>query len=83
MKEQMPARLLDEWVAYYDIEPFGKPWENWLMAVPAHMTAAIHSKKGQTPKLSSFIYEHPDAKKERETLEFFNFLESYEQKKRH
>jgi len=79
----MPASVFDQWRAYYQAEPFGQPWENWLMAVPAHILATVHSKKGASPKMKDFFYEDPAVKKERQTKQFFHFLETYEPKRKH
>lgn len=81
MTNSMPSTLLDEWVEYARLEPFGHPWENWLMAIPAHMYASVKSKKGREPSLQSFYYEDSQSKKEREQSQFLHFLDSYEPKK--
>lgn len=74
----MPASQFDSWIAYSKEEPFGNPWENWLMATPALMFAQVHSKRGETPMLKDFFYESAEAKRERQQKEFIRFLETFE-----
>jgi hypothetical protein len=53
------------------------------MAIPAHMTATINSKKGMTPKFGDFFYEDASIKRERQNKEFVHFLDRFKPKSAH
>lgn len=81
LAEQMPYSALCKWEDYARIEPFGNPWDNWLMAVPATMFSQVHSKKGATPKMTDFMYEDAETKKQREAEQLMHFFDTFEPKK--
>lgn len=69
---------------FYDREPFGKDWENWLMAVPLKYFADAHSKKGTNNDISDFFYEDEQSqveRKERETAQLIDFFDTYKPKR--
>ena len=54
----MPVSEFDQWVEYDTEEPFGQPWDNWLMAVQGHLFASANTAKGKTaPTIESFFYK--------------------------
>ena len=56
----MPSSEFSDWLEFAQEEPFGAPWENWLMAVPAHMFASANtSKKKAPPKMEKFFFAGP------------------------
>jgi len=68
----MPASEFNRWKEYSAEEPFGQPWENWLMAVTAQMFAKVHrGKGGQAPTLDDFMYKGPAkiAEKEQQKID--------------
>ena len=77
--ESMSSREYDEWRRYEQAEPFGQPWDNWLMAVQGQMFASAHTAKGKSPpQIKDFFYKGPDDRKvEADTKAdiFVNFLE--------
>ncbi len=75
----MTSSEFSDWMAFAEEEPFGAEWENWLMAIPAHMFASAHSKKGQAPDFQKFFYAGPEAQQKQKTAnakQFISFLES-------
>lgn len=81
LAQDMPASLYQRWQDYARIEPFGQPWENWLMSVPATMFKQVHSRKGQIVQMKDFMYEDPQSKKERESNELMDFFDRFEPKR--
>lgn len=53
----MSSSELTNWIAYYQLEPFGAWRDNWHMATLATMYAQAHSAKGQTTSLSDFMFK--------------------------
>lgn len=72
----MPASLLYKWMDFERLEPFGQPWQNWLMAVPAVDFASVHAKKGTQISLKDYIYEDKQSKIERQNAELFTFFDA-------
>ena len=75
----MARAEFSDWMTFAEEEPFGAEWDNWLMAIPSHMFASAHSKKGQAPEFRKFFYSGPEAKeKEKATnaKRFISFLDS-------
>lgn len=62
----MPVSLLNKWLDFYRLEPFGQEWENWLMARPAHMFAQVNSRKGSIVSVQDFMYVDSVTKKEQD-----------------
>jgi hypothetical protein len=53
MLSEIPDRLLAEWIAYYQIEPFGVEKEDFRAGIIASTIANVNRQKGQkafTPK---------------------------------
>lgn len=80
MMDKMPSSLLKKWIEYNRVEPFGQPWENWLMAIPAHMFAQANSKKGSEPPFKEFIYVDPETARIEKQKAFIGFLDHFEPK---
>ncbi|MFW0776204.1 MAG: phage tail assembly protein T [Rickettsiales bacterium] len=76
----MPASLYSRWQDYSRIEPFGQPWENWLMSVPATMFKQVHSRKGTVVKMQDFTYEDEKSKRDREAADLMAFFDAFEPK---
>jgi hypothetical protein len=55
--ETLPARELDEWTAFYAMEPFGAIRDNWHAAVIACITANAYRAKGKAFSIQDFMYE--------------------------
>lgn len=75
----MTSSEFSDWMTFAQEEPFGAEWENWLMAIPAHMFASAHSKKGSSPEFKKFFYAGPEAKekeKQANVKRFVSFLDS-------
>lgn len=64
----MPSSEFTQWMAFYELEPFGSWRDNYHTAVLAHMYASAHSKR--PPKFSSFFYLDPavQASNERKSM---------------
>lgn len=75
----MPVSEFGRWMAYAEEEPFGQPWENWLMAVQAWQFACAHTGNGKNPpKFQNFMYKGPAARErdaQRKVDSFVSFLE--------
>lgn len=75
----MPSSEFLRWQRYAEEEPFGQPWENWLMARPAFDFAMAHTGKGRPkPRFDSYLYKGPAAlarEKSARVDSFVNFLE--------
>lgn len=63
--DEISASDYESWKLFYKEEPFGGPWENWLMAIQTDIIAKANFKK--PPKLKDYFYEDPDYKRERDT----------------
>lgn len=73
----MSAQQLQKWLDYARQEPFGQPWENWLMAIPAHMYASVHTGKNRAPpKFEKFFHVDTESKRQKDTAEFLTWLDS-------
>ena len=55
MLKQMSAMELSEWVAYYEVEPFGEERADYRSAIIAWVLATINAKKGYRPKVEAFM----------------------------
>ena len=77
---EMPSSAFSEWMEYSELEPFGQPWDNWLMAVNSWQFACAHSDpKKPRPKFQNYFYEAEQDKalrKQAETRQFFDWLDS-------
>jgi hypothetical protein len=76
MAHNMSSSLLHRWREFERVEPFGGPWENWLMAVPASDFASVYARKGVQVKVSDYMYEDAQDKKERQTANLFTWLDA-------
>lgn len=76
----MPVSLMNKWLDFYRLEPFGQEWENWLMARPTHLFAQVHGKKGSKISVQDFMYEDSQSKRDREAEEFMSFLDAFDKK---
>lgn len=72
----MPLSYFERWVMYEQEEPFGQPWENWLMAVPAHQFAHVNSKR--PPNFKDFYFKGRAAREAEEKSRVDNFFEFLE-----
>lgn len=58
----MGSREFSDWQEFAREEPFGAPWENWLMARIAHLFAVANtSKKRKPPEFKTFFFMGPRA----------------------
>ena len=80
LKEKMPVSLLNKWLDFYRLEPFGQEWENWLMARPTHLFAMANCKKGSKIAIKDFMYEDPQSTKERQAEELMMFFDNVNKK---
>lgn len=55
MLEQMSSMELSEWMAYYEVEPFGEERADYRSAMIAWVLASVYSKKGHKPKIEDFM----------------------------
>ena len=51
----MTAKELSEWMAYYEVEPFGEERADYRSAMIAWVLASIYAKKGHKPKIEDFM----------------------------
>ena len=82
--ESIPSKLLSEWMAYSQIEPFGWEAQNLLTAHLCCAVVAPHMKKGQTPKLDDWLIKfEPDQQTPEEMSEMLKvFTESRKKRRR-
>ena len=76
----MPVSLLNKWLDFYRLEPFGQEWENWLMARPTHLFASVHGKKGSKIAIRDFMYEDTESAKDRQAEELMMFFDNVDKK---
>ena len=74
LRSKMPIRIFNQWLAYSKLEPFGQPWENYLMAVPAYQFGVASFEKPVDFK--SYFYCDEERNKEAKLEEFFSFLDA-------
>lgn len=79
----MPSRHYREWLAYFNLEPFGAWRDNWHAALIAAVIANVNRGKGTAPiSVSEFMYQDQEAaerkredarrKKEAEVIAWFD-----------
>ena len=55
MLATMPSRTLTEWMAYYEVEPFGQERADLRSGIVASTVANVFGGKGQRSKPSDFM----------------------------
>lgn len=64
----MGGAELVEWVAYYELEPFGARRDNWHAGIIAALLANIHRAKGaKAVSPSDFLLEDPGERAKKRT----------------
>ena len=77
LEQTMGSSELGLWKAFYDLEPFGAPRDNWNVAVLCALTANINrDKNGKTLKPDDFMFVAPEIRKRTQGLEFLAFMEA-------
>ena len=75
IEQDMSARELAEWQAFYALEPFGPERDNWHHAMQAHLLANAHRAPNSRPaQLSDFMWKTPEERqrdKDAQTLTWF------------
>ena len=61
---RMPQGLFSDWQKFYEQEPFGAWWENWLMARPAHNFGVANF--AEPPPFSSYFHQTAEEAKAEE-----------------
>jgi hypothetical protein len=64
VEEQLSCSELQEWIAYYDIEPFGDHWRTFANAYASAGVASCAGHKNQ--KVAAFM---PDMEPKEQTVE--------------
>ena len=72
----MPSSLFQKWSEFERVEPFGQPWENWLMAVPAFDFAQVHKAKGKMIQFGQYMYVPTEEKMRAKEKKFISFLQA-------
>lgn len=63
MLEDIPSRLLTEWIAYSNLEPFGEERADLRSALIACVVANVNVGKGQKPfKIDDFMLKFEEKK---------------------
>jgi hypothetical protein len=55
--EQWPAREIEEWIAYYKIEPFGETRDDMRIGFATMNLLSPHFKKGHKAKLKDYMLD--------------------------
>lgn len=76
MAEEIPSSVMDKWMDFYRLEPFGQQWENWLMAVPTSAFAQVHAKKGSIVKMNDYFYVDEQTKEEEKLGSLLSLFDS-------
>lgn len=77
LDQTLGSSELELWKAFYDLEPFGPPRDNWNVAVLCALTANINrGKNGKVMRPDDFMYTAAEIRKKQQSLEFLAFLES-------
>lgn len=67
----MPASEFTEWMAFFEIEPFGPMRDNLHSGQIASLIYNTNRRKNAPPKTpGDFIYKDLDSRREEETAEF-------------
>lgn len=57
-QEEVDASEFTEWVAYYELEPFGELRADVRQAHTSAILASVHRRKGsRQPRIADFIYD--------------------------
>lgn len=77
LNQMLGSSELELWKAFYDLEPFGPPRDNWNVAVLCALTSNINrGKNGKVMKPDDFMFTAPEIKRRTQNLEFLAFMES-------
>lgn len=78
----LSASELMEWMAFYELEPFGPIRDNMHAAQIASLLYNVNRRKNSTPMtVTDFMYKDVEVKKEEETRDFLGGLRSLAKKK--
>lgn len=62
----MSSSEFSDWMTFSEDEPFGAPWENWLMAIPAYQFACANTPKNKPrPEFKKLLWESPRTRQQR------------------
>lgn len=78
----MSAAEFTDWLAYYQLEPWGAWRDNWHAAQIAKLVYDANRGKHPTVKLSAFMYEDAERKAKNAARTFIANLESLRQRNR-
>lgn len=77
LNQTLGSSELELWKAFYDLEPFGPPRDNWNIAVLCSLTANMNrGKNGKVMKPDDFMFMHSEIRKRNQNLEFLAFMEA-------
>lgn len=55
---ELSSDQLADWFVFYGLEPWGQPWENYILARHIHTQAMINrDPKKPMPQMSNFLWE--------------------------
>jgi len=58
-----------EWMAYYQLEPFGEERADWRGAMVPYLLSCMFAKKGKKPKFQDFLLSTTSERKPSQTIE--------------
>lgn len=67
IEDSLGSGELNEWKAYYRIEPFGQERDNLHAANICAVIANYSGKLRTAKKVEEFMFQHPEIKRRRET----------------
>ncbi len=83
--QEMPEHRFQEWIAQYNISPWGEKRDSLHMGILASAVVAPYCKKGQNMRADDFMPKFEDKAKPKQTLEqqkaMFQFAQNHWGKK--
>lgn len=80
--DQMPSSEFTEWMAFYEIEPFGPSRDNVHSAMICSLLYnANRGKRQEALTVTDFMLKDVDAKRESDTAQFMSGLRSLAKRK--
>ncbi len=75
LDQRMSSEEYSNWVAFYELEPFGPYRDNLHAGIIASILANIHRAKGsQAMKATDYLLVHPDDRRDKDTRKTLNLM---------
>lgn len=81
LEERLTSRELTEWLAYWQMEPWGQWRDNWHHAMTQAMLFNIHRGRKAARGPADFFYKPPGQQQAERHAHFWANLDAHAQKK--